>query len=273
VRRVEHGREILDGPTPAPDRAASLADIERLNAWFGGHALTVRHVARALRSVPPARPVRILDVGAGAGHLAVRLVRWARAAGRPIRVIALDRDIGPARAATRRYPEIAVVSGDAAALPVRPGAVDLVVSSLVLHHLSREAAVAALREMARAGRLGFVVNDLWRARLGVALVWLATRLVARHPISRHDGPLSVRRSYSPDEIRRLAAEARVPRLAIHRYPWLVRILILGGGLRPPSEPPPRDFLGGGRRPPSGPPPGMAPAKPALEQSIPVREGG
>jgi SAM-dependent methyltransferase len=260
VRRVEHGLEILDGPTPAPDRLASLADIERLNSWFGGHALTLRHVARALERLPRGRPVRILDVGAGAGHLAIRLVRWARRAGRPIRVIALDHTVAPAGAAARDYAEITVVCGDAAALPVCTAGVDLVVSSLLLHHLPPEAAVAALAEMARAGRIGFVVNDLWRARLGVAIVWLATRLLARHPISRHDGPLSVRRSYSPDEIRGLAARARVPRLEIHRHPCLVRVLAVG-----------TNYLGGGLRPPSEPPPGLAPAQPALDQSVLIRE--
>jgi len=67
VRRVENGVEILDQPTPAADRAASLADVARLNAWFGGHALTLRAVARALRYLPPDRPARILDAGAGGG--------------------------------------------------------------------------------------------------------------------------------------------------------------------------------------------------------------
>ena len=230
MRRVENGVEILNQPTSAGDRAASLADVERLNAWFGGHALTLRAVARALRHLPPDRPAWILDAGAGGGELAIRLVRWARRSGRPIRVIALDRDQDSSRLARRavaEYPEISVVRGDAVALPVGPGGVDLIVSSLTLHHLSRDAAVGALGEMARAGRLGFVVNDLWRARVGVALVWLATRLLARHPISRHDGPLSVRRSYSPDEIRALAAKARVPRLEVRRYPWLVRVLAVG----------------------------------------------
>jgi hypothetical protein len=81
--------------------------------------------------------------------------------------------------------------------------------------------------MARVGRLGFVVNDLWRARFGVALVWLATRVLRCHPISRHDGPLSVRRSYSPEEIRALASNARVRRLEVRRYPWLVRVIATG----------------------------------------------
>lgn len=232
MRRLENGLEILDRPTPAVERAASLADVERLNAWFGGHALTLRWVARALAGHPAGRPVRVLDVGAGGGAFAVRLVEWARRSGRSIRVVALDRDPDSARLAreaARAHPEIAVVCGDASALPLRPHGVDLAVSVLTLHHLSPEIASGALGEMARASGLGFVVNDLWRARLGLLLVWLTTRLLRCHRISRHDGPLSVRRSYSPAEIRALAGRARVPWLRVRRYPWLARVIALGGG--------------------------------------------
>jgi hypothetical protein len=45
-----------------------------------------------------------------------------------------------------------------------------------------------------------------------------------HPISRHDGPLSVRRSYSRDELRALAERAGARRLTIHEYPALGRML-------------------------------------------------
>src|SRR5438477_179967 len=126
MRRVENGLEMLDRPTPAAERAASLADVERLNARFGGDALTLRWVARVLAGLPAARPVRVLDVGAGGGALAVRLVEWARRSRRSIRVLALDRDPDSARlarGAAAAYPEIAVVCGDASALPVRRGGV------------------------------------------------------------------------------------------------------------------------------------------------------
>jgi SAM-dependent methyltransferase len=232
MRRVEDGVEVLDRPTPVADRAASLADIERLNAWFGGHALTLRQVARAARCLPPGQAIRVVDVGAGGGGLAIRIARWARRAGRPVRILAVELDADSAdlsRHATREYPEVTVVRADAAALPVHAGGVDLVVSLLLLHHLDPPVAVAALGEMARAGRLGFVVNDLWRGRTGVGLVWLATRLLRCHPISRHDGPLSVRRSYSAAELRALAARARVGPLDVRRYPWFVRIIAVGKG--------------------------------------------
>ena len=37
------------------------------------------------------------------------------------------------------------------------------------------------------------MNDLLRTRPSLTLVWLATRVLRLHPVSQHDGPLSVRR--------------------------------------------------------------------------------
>jgi SAM-dependent methyltransferase len=227
MRRATDALEVLDRPTPPADRAASLRDIERLNALPGGNSLTLRHVRRAVRRLPRDRPIRILDVGAGAGGFARRLVRWARRHGRRIHVLALDSDGDTTRmaiGATAPLHEVAIVRADACALPVRAGSVDLVVSTLTLHHLAAETAPAALAEMAAAARLGFIVNDLWRSRLSLVLVWLATRLSGCHWISRHDGPLSVRRSYTPAEIRALAAEAGLGPVVVRRYPWLGRVV-------------------------------------------------
>ena len=75
-----------------------------------------------------------------------------------------------------------------------------------------------------AARIAVVVNDLLRRRLSLGLVWLATRLLGCHPISRHDGPLSVRRAYSRDELRALAEKAGARRLTIREYPVLGRLL-------------------------------------------------
>src|SRR5260370_39897586 len=100
MRRVENGLEILDRPTPAAERAASLADVERLNARFGGDALPLRWVARALAGLPGGRPVRVLDVGAGGGALAGRLVARGRRTRPPPPGLALH----PAPASSRRPP-------------------------------------------------------------------------------------------------------------------------------------------------------------------------
>jgi len=223
--RAADARERLDGPLSPAARGATLADLDRLNAWFGGYALTLGRIRRVAARLPFGRRLVVADVGGGRGDLAVHVARWARRAGRPVRVLVLDTDaatLALARRRTAAYPEITVVQADATALPLREGAADVVVAALTLHHLDPDAAAACLAEMRAAAPLA-VVNDLLRTRTSLALVWLATRLLWLHPVSRHDGPLSVRRAYSPGELAVLAEKAG-GRARIRRYSWLGRLV-------------------------------------------------
>lgn len=223
--RAEHAVEMLDGPAPFADLAESLTDVARLNALFGGRFITLTQVKYLLARVPRTRRITVLDVGTGGADIPRALVRWARRSRRPIRVIALDRDqatLTIARQRSARYPEIVVLRGDALALPVRAHSVDVAISALTLHHLEPADAVRYLAEMDAAARSGFVVNDLMRSRTGYALVWLATRVLTRNRMSRHDGPLSVWRSYTPREVRALCEKAGLFDVGIRRYPLFVR---------------------------------------------------
>jgi SAM-dependent methyltransferase len=229
MKREEHRLEHLDRPLPVADLAASLADLDRLNARFGGHRLTVREVARRIEPLPRERRVVVLDVGGGRGDLACHLVAWARGAGRSMRVIVVDRDATTASLARRHCAgmrEIAVIQGDATALPVREDGVDVAVSVLTLHHLDPDRAAIMLAEMRAAARGAVVVCDLLRGRVAWLAVWLTTRLLGCHPISRHDGPLSVRRAYSAAELGVLAGKARLLRFTVRRFPVLLRVVLV-----------------------------------------------
>lgn len=225
LRRAVGVREQLDGPLSPAALSATLEDIDLLNAWFGGYALTLSRVRRIAARLPRGRRLVVVDVGGGRGDFAVRVVRWARRRGRPVRVLLVDADPAVIAMAARRtagYPEIVLVQADAAALPLARNAADVAVASLTLHHLDRDAAIGCLAGMASTAALA-IVNDLLRTRLSLALVWLTTRLLRLHPVSRDDGPLSVRRAYSAAEIAGLAAQAGV-RARIHRYPLLARLV-------------------------------------------------
>jgi ubiquinone/menaquinone biosynthesis C-methylase UbiE len=230
MQRAEGALEYLDRPVAPAERDASLADIDRLNAWFGGYALTFRALARVTGRVPPSRRLLVVDVGGGRGDFARRLFRHARQHGRRVHVVVVDRDPDLLDAARRHAPsDISLVRADATALPFREGSADVVTMSLTLHHMEPDAAVTSLREMHAVARVAVIVNDLLRTRLSLVLVWLATRLLARHPISRHDGPLSVRRAYSPGELRALAEKAGLPTPRVERYPGRGRVLAVFRG--------------------------------------------
>jgi hypothetical protein len=217
--------EMMDRPSSSGELAGALEAITQLNRFFGGCRLTLRHVRHLLAPLPADKVVTMLDVGAGAADIPVALVRWARRAGRRIRVLALDRDsatLAYARRSAAAYPEITTVQGDALALPVRPGSVDVVISAMTLHHLQPEEAVRYLAEIDAASRIGWVVNDLVRGRVAHRLVWAATRLFSRNAMARHDGPLSILRSYTPPEVAALCEKAGLFDVNVTHYPMLFR---------------------------------------------------
>jgi len=225
LARAVGALEIIDGPRPVAfdDMACCMKDIARVNGLFGGRMVTMIHVKRLFAALPADHPITVLDVGTGAGDIPRALVRWARGEGRRIRVFALDRDADTLKIAAqvvRAYPEITFLRGDALSLPIRPGSVDLTISAMTLHHLEPEAGVRYLAEMDATARVGMIVNDLVRSRVAHAVVWLITRFITRSAISRHDGPLSVRRSYTPHEVSGLCERAGVRDASVvHHWPY------------------------------------------------------
>jgi hypothetical protein len=61
--------------------------------------------------------------------------------------------------------------------------------------------------MRRVARHAVIVNDLVRGWLGYVGAWTMTRVLTRNPLTRHDGPLSVRRAYTRAEMAELARRA------------------------------------------------------------------
>lgn len=211
--RIGRADERLDEPEHDPRVLAdSLRDLASVNRWLGG----TRAVLTALRSVLPAGG-SLLDVGTGAGDIPRALARLARRRGEPARIVGCDlhaQTVAIAAAWCAPFPEIRIVRGDALALPFPDRAFDVALLSLTFHHFDDDAQIVALRELARVARRAIVVNELERswpnyigARLLAATLWRGNRL------TRHDGPLSVLRSFTADE---LLARARAAGLASPR---------------------------------------------------------
>jgi ubiquinone/menaquinone biosynthesis C-methylase UbiE len=96
------------------------------------------------------------------------------------------------------------VCGDALALPFRDNSFDAVGCSLFLHHLESAEIIRFVREGLRVARHAFLVQDLQRHPLHLALSYLGTPIY-RSRITRHDAVASVRRAYTVEEIRRILA--------------------------------------------------------------------
>ncbi len=224
--------ELMDDPAlPAADHVAALGALATINIV----SRTAAHMARGITSLRPAPTavLRIVDVACGGGDVTVaverRLSRSSAgepAAPRPA-VVGIDissRAIDRAEQLARRRASGATFH---TCDVVRDGCppCDIAVSSLFLHHLDDPTAVTLLRHMAAAARLGIVISDLIRSRLGLALAVLGTTLLSSSRVARVDGPLSVRAARTVPEYRRLLAAAGLSAATIRRT-WPERALVI-----------------------------------------------
>jgi hypothetical protein len=105
-----------------------------------------------------------------------------------------------------------------------PPGYDVIVSSLFLHHLADDEAVALLRRMGEAAERMVLINDLRRSRLGYLLAWVGTRVLSRSAVARVDGPLSVQAAYTVAEMKALAERAGLTGAQVMKR-WPYRLLL------------------------------------------------
>jgi len=221
--RDHDAREIVDGDAavlealrlpgaPALDevRQSNVDLIERMMVVARGYPPIVNPLWRLIREISrrEGRAVRVLDIGAGQGAILERLHKRARRSGVDVALAAADLNPGYVRTANERFRRrslpIEVVVADATRMPeFEEDRFDIAMHTLLLHHLDPEAVAASLLEMDRVARYGAYIFDLDRNALAYAGMWLSTSLVP-HRYRRafvSDATTSVRRSYTPEEVR------------------------------------------------------------------------
>jgi ubiquinone/menaquinone biosynthesis C-methylase UbiE len=108
---------------------------------------------------------------------------------------------------------------------------EAVTCSLAFHHLDPLQARDVMQEMVRLSRCGFVVNDIYRSQGAWYMAWFLSHFTTGSRLTRHDGPASVLRAYTPTEMRRLSAWAGV-QARVYRHPfWRVSVLGTNGHSR------------------------------------------
>ncbi len=182
---------------------AVLGNLETINQWLGGVRATLWHLDRFVRRRTPQAPLRLLDWGTGGADMPRAIVRWARKRRIPIQILGIDNDpaiVAYAQEACLAYPEIELLRADARDFSPAPKSFDVVHSSLTLHHLPDEAIVELLKKSDRIAQGGLIMNDLRRSVRAWAWIWTLSRLSGAHPMVQEDGPLSVRRAFTAEEL-------------------------------------------------------------------------
>ncbi|MGA3047510.1 MAG: methyltransferase domain-containing protein [Terracidiphilus sp.] len=202
--------EMMDEPCSRDELRACLRDIARTNRWTLGYRPVLHWLNTLLVSQPLlAKPLRILDVGCGYGDTLREIEQWALR--RRVAVELSGLDVNPhakaiaaeaSPASTRiRWMVADVFAYSPSKLP------HLVISSLFTHHLSNPDVIRFLRWMEEHATVGWFINDLSRAPIPYHVFRAFSKLAGLHRFVQYDGPVSIARSFVPEEWRTMCAAA------------------------------------------------------------------
>ena len=186
-----------------------LREIRFINRWIGDRWALRRSLLKTIAGSDISE-FSVLDVGAGSGEILTEIALFARNTKRKAQLVGLD--LNPLSADSiategREFSEIRSVQGNAMQLPFDDSTFDYSICSLFTHHFTDEGVVAILGEMKRVSRRGIFVIDLHRDRRAYFWYKVFCRVFRISELVRHDGSLSILRSFEPQELAELARRA------------------------------------------------------------------
>lgn len=180
--------ELLEDPSLPDDVVAkAYRDLARTQRLLGNTAV----IFRLLRQSP--EPIgSVLDIGCGQGALLEEIHR-------KLGVQVVGFDLRPAPSSN----SVPILAGNAAADPL-PRA-DVALAVCLIHHLPEADVVSLIRNVSRSCRR-LILLDLVRHWMPLALFSVFIKPLL-HPINASDGITSIKRAYTPRELRAMVDEA------------------------------------------------------------------
>jgi len=174
-----------------------LGDLASVNRITMTHFPTLRFLSKATRHLPRGSKFSILDVACGHGDLLRNIASWAEKRGFVVELSGLDinpRGSKAARDATPASQDIRFITGDI--FNFQPQSeIDFIVTSQFTHHLPDDGVITILRWLEATARRGWHIADLHRHAIPYYCFRVLARMFGWHPIVRHDGTISIARSF------------------------------------------------------------------------------
>jgi 2-polyprenyl-3-methyl-5-hydroxy-6-metoxy-1,4-benzoquinol methylase len=220
--------ELMDDLTLSGEELyRNLEELEVINTWLGGYKVVLDALERLLRDYS-GPPLRIADVGCGAGDTMRSMAKWARRKKIPLQLTGIDANDFMVQFARRRcggFPEIRVEQHDVFADSFQQQHYDIIVCSLFCHHFTDEQLVRMFRQLYRQAGIAVIINDLHRHWFAYHSIKLLTRLFSDSYLVKNDAPLSVWRAFRREELEKLVQEAGVDMYSL-RWMWAFRWQLL-----------------------------------------------
>ena len=225
-RQRSYKKELLDGANiPFSHIRRNMQELDTINGWLGGHAITQAGVAALLQNITPNKQIHIVEIGCGGGDNLRAIKTWAQNKKLSVSLTGVDMNnecIAFAESVEANK-GISFVHSDyrQATFTTKP---DIVFSSLFCHHFTDDEMMQQLQWMLQNSALGFFINDLHRHPLAYYSIKALTALFSKSYLVKNDAPLSVQRAFKREDWQRLFDLAGITNYSCN-WRWAFRWLV------------------------------------------------
>lgn len=207
----------------------TLKELKTINRWLGGNYVTTTGIAQVFKRYPQDSYI-IADIGCGGGDMIRVMKDWSRSVKKHVNFIGIDAnrniiDLAAVRLAD--LPEVNWRVQNVFEAEFSEEKVDITTCTLFTHHFTDSELVQLLRSLREKSRLGIIINDLHRHRIAYHSIQWLTRIFSKSKMVQHDASLSVLRSFSRSDWKRILESAEIKNFEISwhwAFRWQVIIL-------------------------------------------------
>ncbi len=221
-------KEFMDEPDfKGEDLIESFRFIKITNMLGGGRLAAINCLKTALKDKPRDSSISVLDVGCGIGDIGRAIVNWGNLNGLKIRYTGLEKSQHILEAAKRQNQSDAIsfISGDL--FDENLPHADLIIISMVLHHLDEPQVIRAIRHLAAKARIALIISELERSPISYMICRLLS-IFMKNSNAAHDALLSVRKGFTAAEMRSLIAETGYKGRVRRGLGWRILGLVTSG---------------------------------------------
>lgn len=216
--------EIMDDLNASgPIIGQTLRELEFINKWLGGNAITLNGLEKILSSCSkPA--VTVADLGCGGGDLLMlisRELKKKKITGNLLGIDANPHIIAYAQNHTASDTAISYKALNIFSDEFRQLKFDIVFATLFFHHFTREQLIDLFAHLKRVTACGIVVNDLHRHPLAYHSIRLLTSMFSKSEMVKNDAPVSVHRGFSRKELKEILHAAGISSYSL-AWKWAFR---------------------------------------------------
>jgi len=186
----------------------TLRELEIINRWLGGNAVTIDALNRIVGRSDKRR-LEIADLGCGRGDMLRHIQRWAKRRQLEVSLTGIDANPYIVQAArnnlndkTVNLESVNILSPEFETLQY-----DVVIGTLFYHHFTDHQLVTFFSKLQKQCRVGFIINDIHRHPLAYYSIKLLTQLFSRSDMVKFDAPLSVLRAFTKSELENILRAA------------------------------------------------------------------